>query len=189
MFDDSFDHLPESFRECEQRLLRWCQETKEPDDQIAALQDEAVHCLGQARWCLNRIQEIEREGQNDDFELDHAGSEGIEIEVLTEGWYNAAFRFLKLCPKLNLPGFPRKQPALDLVIVRNWLMEHTDHPEFGVRGRHFGYELPGGPHVKPFANTGKLPNQRGLYHHASELLNWLRAKVEFLETYQSGLGD
>jgi hypothetical protein len=188
MYDSSFDWLGDALHNCEQRLAYWWHLHSEPEPRIANLQSEALQRLGQVRWCVKRIQEIERvDGSDNDFERDRSGSEALEIEILAEACYHFAARLLTLSPKVNTPGFPRRPPKLDVLITRNWLIEHADHPTFGDSGRHFMWQVAGGPQVKPFGTGAERPEQDGLYTHVAALLKWLKARLEYLETYQGRL--
>ncbi len=194
MYDSSFEWLPQAFDECHKRLALYygvilsdgnLPRPSPKKGRAADLRYETLMRLAQSRWCLERVMRIEQHGSRSDFpgswQLPPMLNSGPEIWMISEAFYYFAHRFLKLCEKVKeveLQGFYKQVQGSDVLLVRNWLLEHSEKPG-GTSELSFAFHTPGGPHVKPTRPDQKSPAPKapGLYQHAAELITALRETI------------
>lgn len=163
----------EALTDCQMRLGVFWQRQPAADARLAAQRDELLKRLSQCAYFLQRVKELDHE-PGEGWESVSASGLAPEIETMTEAFYYFAFRLLCLCKSVGL-GDGRKH-VRSINLARNKLIEHSDEPG-GVMGRSFGWGAAGGPEMKPLSSGGDRPAQPGLYHHASDLVEFFRTGV------------
>lgn len=173
MFDESYASLPGRFHSCLQRLgFHWAMNPT-TDRWVDSLQAEVLKALGQVEFCLSRVQAIEREEGRDGSEYSTAGAIAYEVEVLTEAFYYSCHRLIQLSKvkSLGLSALQSRLHYCDVTKVRNHLIEHPNKFR-GVPGHAFGWCLPHGPEIKPWATEVGM-KAAGCYSHALEVVDVL----------------
>jgi hypothetical protein len=106
---------------------------------------------------------------------------GVEIELLSEGFYYFAWRLRQVL--VNLPEFKK----FDLRGIRDVRHDLLEHPEKVSRALNpnfmYGHDLPNGPVLKPFGLRRRPIHDQGLFANAGELLE------EFLSRLRRALEE
>lgn len=178
MITDDHSLLPARFERCLRRLSAYWAVNKATDPRTDGLQAEVLKTLGQIEFCLARIQAIESEQGHGDFEYSTAGAIGREVEVLTEAFYYTSHRLIQLAKvkAIGLSSLPTRLGYCDVSKVRNKLIEHPNK-HGGIAGHEFGWCLPNGPEIKPWASALGL-RAVGCYSHAVEVADALTAVLD-----------
>jgi hypothetical protein len=97
---------------------------------------------------------------------------GDRLALYAEMFYYVAARAGKVLQKTS--QF-RTFEAIGVRRVRDWLVEHADHPTRGVMNRNYTYDCPQGIILKPFGGGPQRGwMDKGLYPNAEEFITALR---------------